>query len=272
MDRADGRGLLMLGTALFLLALLILAWPQRRAEARLVLPALPTQPTRSRLSLRRTLSDPIAALLNPVVPKNREAEPAVTIAVTSQADVEDDRQTTTVGVVVTEERVVTDESATAVAVTDESAVAVTDESAVVVTGESAVVVTKESPAEPATAEAAGTTSAAVGVPEPQDAADQTAADPTRPVQSAAFAESELDRPALDIDDDGPGPLTLPPLPKLPAIELQFTWAPVAVNEQVNEQVGEQVGERADERADERAGEPQKAEPQKVELQKAATTR
>ncbi|GAA3203406.1 hypothetical protein ACFO1B_07620 [Dactylosporangium siamense] len=274
-------GLLMLGTALFLLALLILAWPQRRAEARLVLPALPTQPTKSRLSLRRTLSDPIAALLNPVVPKNRDAEPAVAIAVTCQTDVEDDRQTTTVGVVVTDERataVVTDESSTGVVVTGESATGVvvtgesatgvvmtgesapvaTGESAAVVTGgnaavvtgecvavatgDSAAVVTKESAGEPATAE--------VGVPEPQEANDQTG-----PAQGTALAESELDRPAPEAGiDDGPGPLALPPLPKLPAIELQFTWAPVAVDERVDEPAGERPGERVGEQ------------------QKAATTR
>ena len=56
-----------------------------------MLPTLPSQPAkgRGRASLRRnlsTLSDPIAALLNPVVPKNRDAAPAVTVAVTSQTE------------------------------------------------------------------------------------------------------------------------------------------------------------------------------------------
>jgi hypothetical protein len=87
-------GLLMLGTALFLLALLILAWPQRRVEERLVLPTLPSQPTRSRAGLRRTLSDPIAALLHPVVPKSRDAAPVVAIAVTSQTDEQQEAATT----------------------------------------------------------------------------------------------------------------------------------------------------------------------------------
>ncbi|MEV4509635.1 hypothetical protein AB0K00_11835 [Dactylosporangium sp. NPDC049525] len=216
-------GLLMLGTALFLLALLVLAWPQRRAEERLVLPTLPSQPAkgRGRASLRRnlsTLSDPIAALLNPVVPKNRDAAPAaVTIEVTSQTEVEEDRQTTTIGVVVTEESPA---------------------------GEPTAVPTKataEATAEPAPAEAA---TAGMDVPAPQEPTGQTSADAaavdeaapqevTVADEGAALAESELDRPApaAGTDDDGPGPVVLPPLPKLPAIELQFTWAPVAVDEQ-----------------------------------------
>jgi hypothetical protein len=245
-------GLLMLGTALFLLALLVLAWPPRRAEARLVLPTLPSQPTkgRGRASLRRnlsTLSDPIAALLNPVVPKNRDAAPAVTVAVTSQIEVEDDRQTTTIGVVVTEESVQgqsesvqgqsesvpgQSESVPGQSVPGQS-----------VPGQS---VAGESPAG-RTAEAAGAAPAGAAieaegmdVPAPQEQAGQTGADAVTPEKAGtqdttagALAESELDRPApaAGTDDDGIGPVALPPLPKLPAIELQFTWAPVAVEEQ-----------------------------------------
>ncbi|MEV0133605.1 hypothetical protein AB0H83_34715 [Dactylosporangium sp. NPDC050688] len=264
-------GLLMLGTAVFLLALLILAWPPRRAEERLVLPTLPSQPTKggTRAGLRRnlsTLSDPIAALLNPVVPKNRDA--AVTVAVTSRTDAEDDRQATTISVVMTDGTVstadgnapatdenvpaadesvpVADERATTAARPDEptneeaqpdgttTAQAQTDTTETA-EAQTDAAETVEAPTDAAPTDAAPTDAAptddivapgeeADGVPQTGTAQD----DAERP----ALAESELDRPLPPTDlDDGPGPVALPPLPKLPPIELQFTWAPVAVDEQ-----------------------------------------
>ncbi|MEV4138151.1 hypothetical protein AB0J72_39015 [Dactylosporangium sp. NPDC049742] len=247
-------GLLMLGAAGFLLALLVLAWPPRRAEERLVLPTLPSQPTKGRAGLRRnlsTLSEPIAALLNPVVPKNRDmpetgeanepsetpetgkatetgdnttetggkatetgskaiatgggkkaaAEksgdvPVVAVAVASQTD-EADRQTTVIGVVVTD-RPVDDPAAQAT--------------------------------EP---EGEARQEAAVDGEDADDAAAAVQQTLRTTRQTAAEKETELDRPAPAeaLDDDAPGPLALPPLPKLPPIELQFTWAPVAVEGQ-----------------------------------------
>ncbi|MGI5181076.1 hypothetical protein ACQEVZ_32685 [Dactylosporangium sp. CA-152071] len=228
-------GLLMLGAAGFLLALLVLAWPPQRAEERLVLPTLPSQPTKSRAVLRRnlsTLSEPIAALLNPVVPKNRDmpetgeanepsetpeadkateteagkataAEqsgdvPVVALAVASQTD-EADRQTTVIGVVVTDKPV------------DDPAQATEPE------GEAR---------QEAAADGEDAPDAAVAVQETPRTKRRTAAE-------ESLAETELDRPAPAeaLDDDAPGPLALPPLPKLPPIELQFTWAPVAVEGQ-----------------------------------------
>ncbi|MEU0559980.1 hypothetical protein [Dactylosporangium sp. NPDC006015] len=229
-------GLLMLGAAGFLLALLVLAWPPRRAEERLVLPTLPSQPTKSRAGLRRnlsTLSEPIAALLNPVVPKNRDmpetgeanepsetpeadkatetetgkaaaAEqsgdaPVVAVAVASQTD-EADRQTTVIGVVVTDKPV------------DDPAAQATEPE-----GEAR---------QEAAADGEDAPDAAVAVQETPRTTRRTAAE-------ESLAETELDRPAPAeaLDDDAPGPLALPPLPKLPPIELQFTWAPVAVEGQ-----------------------------------------
>lgn len=217
-------GLLMLGTALFLLALLILAWPQRRAEERLVLPTLPSQPAkgRGRASLRRnlsTLSDPIAALLNPVVPKSRDTAPAGTIAVTSQTDVEADLQTTVIGAVTTQER--TGEAPAAAEATQVVAEAGGDGPAVQVEGAGV----------PATQQQTGRT--VVDDESPAEAADEATPEAAEEAAEEGLAQSELDRPAPvgGIDDDGPGPVVLPPLPKLPAIELQFTWAPVAVDEQ-----------------------------------------
>ncbi|MFF5233996.1 hypothetical protein [Dactylosporangium sp. NPDC000521] len=279
-------GLLMLGAAMFLLALLVLAWPPRRAEERLVLPTLPSQPTKSRASLRRnlsTLSEPIAALLNPVVPKNRDVPetgeasesggatatgetggdettageatavgetggnktaagtdgnktaartagnktaagtggtetaagtdgdktvagtagdataaeksgdgPVVAVAVASRTD-EADRQTTVIGVVVTEAPVADDPAAQAT----------------------------EPEGEARQGAAAGGEDAPAARTTRQAAAKDT------------LTETELDRPAPAeaLDDDAPGPVALPPLPKLPPIELQFTWAPVAVEGQ-----------------------------------------
>ncbi|WP_327008499.1 hypothetical protein OHA72_15340 [Dactylosporangium sp. NBC_01737] len=241
-------GLLMLGTALFLLALLILAWPPRRAEERLVLPTLPSQPAkgRGRASLRRnlsTLSDPIAALLNPVVPKNRDTGPPKNLDVAT-AESLDVATAESLDVATAESLDVATAESLDVATAESLDVATAENLGAAMAGNLDVATAENRDAAPVavTIEVTRQTeveddrqTTTVGVVVTEERPAEAAAEPADEAgpQVEALAESELDRPALaaGIDDDEPGPVVLPPLPKLPAIELQFTWAPVAVDEQ-----------------------------------------
>ncbi|MET7417448.1 hypothetical protein [Dactylosporangium sp. NPDC005555] len=233
-------GLLMLGAALFLLAVLILAWPTRRAAERLVLPTVPSQPTKSRVSLRRnlsTLSEPIAALLNPVVPKEtpKDTKKNTTNDTGSQAATKDAASGDAVQDATSKDAASKD-AASGDAVQDAAGQDVENHD-----GRDAHVVTVA-----VTIEA---TEITVG----EDETKATAADDGRPEVGPAAVEggsaavhaarqttgqTELDRPAPAgaIDDED---LALPPLPKLPPIELQFTWAPVAVEEEPDQQADQQ---------------------------------
>ncbi|MEV0561055.1 hypothetical protein [Dactylosporangium sp. NPDC050588] len=253
-------GLLMLGAAGFLLALLVLAWPPRRAEGRLVLPTLPSQPTKSRAGLRRnlsTLSEPIAALLNPVVPKNRDmpetgeaSEPGETPEADKATEPEADKATEPEADKATEPEAgkATEPEAGKATAAEKSgdipviAVAVasqTDEADRQTTVIGVVVTDKpvDDPASQATEpEGEARQEAAAGgddAPDAPVAVQETPRTTRRTAAEESLAETELDRPAPAeaLDDDAPGPLALPPLPKLPPIELQFTWAPVAVEGQ-----------------------------------------
>jgi hypothetical protein len=152
-------GLLMLGSALFFLALLTIAWPQRRP------------------------SEPLAALTVPAQPRPElPAAPAVFM-----------------------ESAVPDEPKAEVVAPE-----VADE-------------TKPSKSVLATLAdvlAAADAEAAEKQPRPAEVRNVV-----------LVTECELDGPApegVDLDDNGP--IQLPPLPALPAIELQFTWAPLAFDE------------------------------------------
>jgi hypothetical protein len=198
-------GLMMLGTALFLLALITLAWPPaRRAEPQPApepeaLPLLPAQPTsaaRGRGLLRRNLSAPrdaLASMINPSPP----AEPE------TPAPADDDRASEPVlrpdPPRVPSEAVLAT-LADVLAAADREAAIVTD----VTDGDAETPFAHPTPpAEPEVADHDG----------------------------RQFAECELDRPApQDADLDDRGPVELPPLPAMPAIELQFTWAPIALDD------------------------------------------
>ncbi|MGI5245192.1 hypothetical protein [Dactylosporangium sp. CA-139066] len=183
-------GLLMLGSALFFLALVTIAWPQGRRPAPLAVPVLPTQP----------MPELPAA---PAPAPAADAEPAAKPEPVVEAR---------------EENVA--EEANAPAEPEPAEAQQADE--------------------PATAEgkrpsrAVLATLADVLAAADAEAAEQRGQAEQRPAEVrdvVLLTESELDRPAPEgVELEGNGPIQLPPLPAMPAIELQFTWAPLALDE------------------------------------------
>jgi hypothetical protein len=260
-------GLLMLGTALFLLALLTLAWPQGRGAEPAVLPTLPSQPTsaaRGRSMLRRNLAGPkdqLAWMFNQTgkpprdvevtaVPATTEtivvvetavmeAPPEPTPATEPTATAEPTGKVETTGDMAAESGEPAADSAAELARVDEAMPAAKKmvmASEAVLATLADVLAAADKDAADETAPTAGHTppdpASATGSPEePKPSAVE--AETGAPSAEPMLAESELDRPApvdAELDPDDRGPFDLPPLPAMPAIELQFTWAPIALDE------------------------------------------
>ncbi|WP_432979284.1 hypothetical protein [Dactylosporangium sp. CA-233914] len=163
-------GLLMLGAALFFLALLTLAWPQPRQEA-LVRSEPDLEPTPEPLPV--VPSQPTSETRDEPEPKAEDADEPVIVA------------------------------------------------------EAAA----ESAEEPEVNERIMATLAHVLAAADAEVAAEGGADPAGK-DPVLLTESELDRPAPeDVELDGRGPIDLPPLPAMPAIELQFTWAPLTLGDE-----------------------------------------
>ncbi|MFG2038508.1 hypothetical protein [Dactylosporangium sp. NPDC048998] len=192
-------GLMMLGTALFLLALLTLAWPPARAPEPHALPALPAQPTSETRDEPEETPEPESE-----GPEADEADEAKDEASSAEAPGEGPRTAPSESVLATLADVLAEADAETTAET--------------------------------TAEADS------GPTAPGPEADNVTTEPKDPL---LLTESELDRPApKDVELDGDGPIELPPLPVMPAIELQFTWAPVALSEPAGDAACE-PGQRRD---------------------------
>ncbi|WP_432831219.1 hypothetical protein [Dactylosporangium sp. CA-092794] len=201
-------GLLMLGSALFLLALVTLAWPPAR---RPMAPALASVAPEGQPQLA-VPAQPMPMLEAAAAP---ELEAAATELEAAATELE----------AAAPEHEAGDEPpakapSEAVLATLADVLAAADAEA----AEQPAAAQAEAAGQPADAEAAGG---------PAEA--EVAERPEAGKEPVLLAECELDRPAPEgVELDGRGPIELPPLPPLPAIELQFTWAPLALPEPAEE--------------------------------------
>ncbi|WP_238012075.1 hypothetical protein KZZ52_54410 [Dactylosporangium sp. AC04546] len=253
-------GMLVLGVALFLLALLTLAWSQRHRpepQALPVLPAQPTRATRGRFGLTKLFAARAASSTDTSVDTSEQApadvdgasEPVTDVATEADVDVPGKATANIEG------PSTADAGGATAPVNGQGAPKIRP----IVEGELAEVLAAiladatvdDPPADDAAASRpAGTVAAAEGVAKggSEGAARRAAkvgAGGRRAVQGdhapagtapqrRGDADCELDAPlpAGALDDAGErGPVELPPLPALPAIELQFTWAPISLDEE-----------------------------------------
>ncbi|GAA2390794.1 hypothetical protein [Dactylosporangium salmoneum] len=204
-------GLLMLGSALFVLALITLAWPPARRPALAGLPALPTQtqPTSDARDEAPAAVAPKAEAPKAEAPKAEAPKAEAPKAEAPKAEAPK-----------------VEGSEVEVPKAEEPKAEEVDEAARPKRPSETVLATLADVLAVADAEAkeAEAKEAKVRV------AEVVEAEPIR--DEILLTESELDRPApKDVELDGEGPIALPPLPALPPIELHFTWAPIALSDE-----------------------------------------
>ncbi|MEV6924163.1 hypothetical protein AB0M46_06570 [Dactylosporangium sp. NPDC051485] len=224
-------GLLMLGSALFVLALITLAWPPARRPALAGLPALPTQPTTGPRDEPPSAEEPKTE--EPKAEKFRAEEPKAEKPEAGKSKAEKPKAE--------KPEAGEPEAGKSKAEEAEAEEPEVEEPKAEKAGEADETACPKGPSESVLATLADVL--AVADAEAKEAKVRGAkAEPTR--DEILLTESELDRPApKDVELDGDGPIALPPLPALPPIELQFTWAPIALSDEPTDGAANPVKDR-----------------------------